>query len=169
MTEKKEYPLLIKSPGDVKACLARIMEGGPLGEYPSVAELSAMADFMRVALIEDGRSPQTMRWDKFYKRHGRGTIELLGQNFKPDDFAVLLNDKHRRYGTESLLRWGHIGVLSRIDQKWARCRNMTNGAISSADCGDETVLDTLTDIVGYCVVGLLIDDYHNKCLTYTKE
>jgi hypothetical protein len=68
-------------------------------------------------------------------------------------FKSLLVSKHKAYGPGCITKWGLLGIIIRIDSKLNRARNLINS--QTVDPGDEALGDTLTDIVGYCVLGIL--------------
>lgn len=91
---------------------------------------------------------------------GSGTCELLGWKKQPNpkeftDFYQLLVDKHKLYGAEPLVRWGSIGIMIRIDSKLHRYTNLILDHYPS-NPNDESIQDTLLDILGYCVLGYIM-------------
>lgn len=75
-------------------------------------------------------------------------------NDRREFFINLLLTKHRNYGTQSLNRWREVGIASRIDQKLARLDSLSSQ--KSIGTADETIEDTVFDILGYCVLGMYI-------------
>lgn len=79
-----------------------------------------------------------------------------GLNFTTkDDIAQLLELKGRRYGHNALLRWGLLGMLIRVDSKISRAINL-HANPHLAEGTDESLRDTLQDVMGYCVLAHLI-------------
>jgi hypothetical protein len=78
--------------------------------------------------------------------------------FDRQAFAAMLFEKHRLYGMRSITRWRHIGFWTRIDQKWARVAQLIEVIRQSGShpTTDESIVDTLWDVVGYCVLGVLL-------------
>lgn len=93
-------------------------------------------------------------WRTWYARMGRVAIALLGDSFHADELANMLVEKHRKYGPRPLRRWGDVGLAIRLDSKVSRYRTMTEQGIAD---DIETSGDTLTDIVGYAVLGIAMN------------
>jgi len=104
--------------------------------------------------VVNGHKISRGTWMLFFAQMCSMTVDVIGPSFNSSEFAKMLMGKHKRYGTLSLTRWLEIGVLSRIDQKLARMKNMVDE--STFDMSDETSKDTLVDIVGYCLLGAYI-------------
>lgn len=107
-------------------------------------------------------------WLWFFARVAAGAINIMGDHFKLEEFTKMLIGKHQKYGVSSLTRWREIGVASRIDQKLARAQNLIITAHRNPDTitnqdiqkmifnlgtRDETLYDTIADVLGYCVLG----------------
>lgn len=80
---------------------------------------------------------------------------ILGDRFRPEQFSIMLLEKHNRYGDKGLVKWGHAGMAMRIGSKVDRFINLTEHPELDTAL-DETRYDTLADIIGYCVLGLMI-------------
>lgn len=87
---------------------------------------------------------------------GSASLRLIEkiEPFNWNDFCTLLLEKHRRYGAHPLRVFGTIGVIIRIYSKFERYRNIKDDP--SAILTDEGPMDTLHDILGYCVLGYLL-------------
>lgn len=73
-----------------------------------------------------------------------------------------LISKQRDYGKNNIARFGTSGLLIRIHDKIARLRNLMeksqsdfNTAILINSVEDENIVDTLIDVIGYSVIGLM--------------
>lgn len=99
-------------------------------------------------------------WRNFFIGIGGFAKDILLNDyyFNPEEFANFLLQKHQMYGILPLEHWKQVGIVTKLDSKICRLINIFNNHIE--DCGDESVTDTLKDIIGYCVLG-----YH---LTYRK-
>jgi len=75
--------------------------------------------------------------------------------FSPKDFAELLHKKHRLYGAECLTAWGETGILIRLDSKLHRFVHILNNRVDTSST-DESLVDTLQDMLGYCILGVLM-------------
>lgn len=67
-----------------------------------------------------------------------------------DDQVALLARKQHDYGHENIQRFGKHGVRVRLWDKLARLANLQKRGPSKAK--NESVTDTLQDIVGYCAI-----------------
>lgn len=97
-------------------------------------------------------------WYDVFAGIGKKTLLLMakdGRCLDDDAFAQLLVDKSIRYGAKPIREWGPLGVVIRISSKWGRYETMTT-TTQNPDGLDESINDTLQDIVGYCVLGLLL-------------
>ena len=68
--------------------------------------------------------------------------------------AELLKRKNTDYGNsynESRSEFGAVAFLLRINDKFARLKTLTN---QEAQVNDESVQDTIADIIGYCTLEL---------------
>lgn len=70
--------------------------------------------------------------------------------------------KQRDYGKDNISRFGTSGLLIRVHDKLARLKNLMeksgnnfNKAIAMNSVSDESIIDTLIDIIGYSVIGLM--------------
>src|SRR5690606_34703217 len=85
---------------------------------------------------------------------GKSARTLLGDRFNEAEFIELLLSKHKRYGPFAITRWGIPGLIIRLDSKYQRAKNLfEQPTLDTAT--DESVFDTITDIVGYCVLGYI--------------
>ena len=86
---------------------------------------------------------------------GRFVYDLLStrDDFSMPSFVRMLLHKHKKYGAKPIREWGPLGVIIRISSKLNRYINM-HEAPGQAKPDDE---DTLADILGYCVLGLLLE------------
>lgn len=65
------------------------------------------------------------------------------------DQVDLLASKQHDYGHENVDRFGYQGVQVRLWDKVSRYENLTKRGLSGKN---ESVADTLKDIIGYCVI-----------------
>lgn len=79
---------------------------------------------------------------------GGCALSLMYGNFDRDKFVQLLLDKHKLYGAGPLTEWGPLGIMIRIHSKIGRYANVRGTTVAH-----ESALDTLVDILGYCVLG----------------
>ena len=106
-------------------------------------------------------------------------ISLLKDIYKGvnvEHIAELLIRKQKDYGPENISRFGIIGICIRLNDKVARLenlfmksgsddfKNILNGAALNS-VPNETVVDTIIDIAGYCAIALMfirIDPYTER-------
>jgi hypothetical protein len=78
--------------------------------------------------------------------------------------AKLLSYKQHDYGHGNILRFGLKGIVVRLTDKYERLANLQftkdflEDGGTTAPLVSETISDTLHDIIGYCVVGLMVLD-----------
>lgn len=71
--------------------------------------------------------------------------------FQINLLRTLLLTKHNDYGTENLDKHGLYGIIVRMDDKLARLNNLQK----SEAMVDESIEDTLMDIAGYAIQGII--------------
>ena len=72
------------------------------------------------------------------------------------DLGILLECKHRDYGTQNLIKFGELGILVRCTDKVERLHNLyKNGG---AALKSETSRDTWVDLAGYAIQAILMSD-----------
>jgi len=80
------------------------------------------------------------------------------------EMARLLSSKQHDYGHKNIDRFGLKGIVVRLNDKYERLANLEFTRQFLADGNtvapkvNETIHDTLVDIVGYCVIGLMVLD-----------
>lgn len=69
----------------------------------------------------------------------------------------LLNNKHEKYGNQPIIKSGLMGLVSKLDIKVERLRNLEAAGSKTPDDfrdeWEEDVMDTLIDIAGYGMLG----------------
>lgn len=115
--------------------------------------------------MDDYRTQYTQKlfdMEQWFLRFGRNAMDLFNQLQPGNDLdrslAPILLNKHQAYGAAPLLRWGITGVVIRLDSKLQRVVNLLKGDVYS----DESVADTLFDMVGYCVLGYYVAAHERK-------
>jgi hypothetical protein len=83
-------------------------------------------------------------------------IKATDSEFDDQSFCALLLGKHKKYGAHPLRVWGELGVIIRIHSKFERYQNIKDDPSQSVV--DEGAIDTLRDILGYCVLGFLMSE-----------
>jgi len=100
---------------------------------------------------------QEITWKTWFLRTGAIVLSLIEKwtKFEEMIFANFLLVKHFRYGADPLLRWEELGILIRMDSKLARLINITKD--TSLEVEDEPPEKTAEDILGYCILGYLLN------------
>lgn len=70
-----------------------------------------------------------------------------------DEMVSLLGRKQNDYGHGNIEKFGQFGILVRLSDKVERLKNLKKKQAQA-----EPYEDALVDIVGYCVVALMLDD-----------
>lgn len=100
---------------------------------------------------------QKIPWGTWFLRTGAIILSLIEEWTKFDEmvFANFLLVKHFRYKADPLLRWEELGILIRMDSKLARLINLTEDTSLATE--DEPPEKTAEDILGYCILGYLLN------------
>jgi hypothetical protein len=79
-----------------------------------------------------------------------------------EDMVELLATKRLAYGTDNLTRFGSMGILIRMSDKFDRLLHRYRDGLDSVGGMDaDTVEDTWMDLVGYALLGL---DQHRRSI-----
>lgn len=93
----------------------------------------------------------------------------MTQQEKPSSFYLILNDiaelltiKNKKYGNsydKTRSEWGEIAFALRLEDKFNRVKTL----IKNKDAGtsDESLEDTIKDIIGYCTLELRYRQEHS--------
>lgn len=159
--------LLIEEPQDVlnilelikkEAYHRRKREVGIKAEEWAMDLLSTRSDIIRIDIL--GGSPQdiaSINWRTWFLRTGAIILSLIEEwtKFEELAFAKFLLGKHLRYKAGPLFRWKELGILIRLDSKLARLINITEDKGLGTE--DEPAEKTAEDILGYCILGYLLN------------
>lgn len=63
-----------------------------------------------------------------------------------DEIGAMMEGRHAKYGPGNIAEFGDLGILVRMGDKFARLKS------GFQDFSDETVHDTLDDIIGYALI-----------------
>lgn len=80
---------------------------------------------------------------------------ILREGWDSGYMVSTLVKKQLDYGHGNINKFGTIGILVRLSDKIQRFKNLTSG---NRNPQVESIEDTLLDIVGYCIIGLMYDD-----------
>jgi hypothetical protein len=84
--------------------------------------------------------------------HAIAISEQRGIVFTPNSVTETLIRKQRDYGHENIRRFGRTGLIIRCHDKIARLENLCG---SDFEPNNESIDDTLLDIVGYSAIGIM--------------
>lgn len=70
-----------------------------------------------------------------------------------EEIEELLKMKNRNYGDKNIEKIGKSGILIRLEEKLERLKYMIQNNIEDK----ETVEDTWKDIIGYAVIGIMLE------------
>jgi hypothetical protein len=76
-----------------------------------------------------------------------------GVEWTGPDMIALLSGKQHDYGHANIMEFGQQGVLVRLWDKIARYENLMRRGV---DPENETLVDTLLDMIGYCIIYLML-------------
>jgi len=83
--------------------------------------------------------------------------------FLQTEIYNLLVNKQFNYGPKNIIEFGILGIIVRMYDKVARLVNLITkadslkNALNVSTIKDESIIDTLFDIVGYCTMALMIE------------
>lgn len=92
---------------------------------------------------------------------------MLNRKFLEEEMQKLIDTlirKNTDYGNsfdKGMEKWGGLNFLIRLDDKYGRLESIFDSKQILVE--DETVLDTINDIIGYCLL------YKHYCMTKEKE
>lgn len=70
-----------------------------------------------------------------------------------DELKMLLKKKNQMYGDNNVIKMGKLGVLTRIEEKVERLRNMIEKNLDD----DESREDSWKDIAGFGIIGAMLE------------
>lgn len=102
-------------------------------------------------------------WD-YLGAESLASLKMMSVDLTEKQMLDVLVSKQKDYGPNNIARFGSAGILIRIHDKLARYSNLFaksddnfNTAVMINSVQDETIVDTLIDIIGYSVVALMWD------------
>ena len=119
----------------------------------SPEKLQRIIHVARVCLFDQDDVPVSLLWTEM----GIEAIQELRMRNAWDSgkMCKLLASKQHDYGHGNITAFGLKGVLVRLSDKVERLINLKS---KKSKAQNESLLDTLRDIVGYCVIALMIND-----------
>jgi predicted DNA-binding protein (UPF0251 family) len=116
-------------------------------------KLQRLIQSARVCLFDQDDIPVSLLWTEM----GIEAIQELRMHNAWDSgkMCTLLASKQHDYGHGNITAFGLKGVLVRLSDKVERLINLKSKKFKAQN---ESLLDTLRDIVGYCVIALMLND-----------
>jgi hypothetical protein len=105
---------------------------------------------------EDTRAETQIRWTML----GATAINMSAvrkEILRKGYVLPILIRKQRDYGHENIRRFGRKGLIVRIHDKVARLENLLDNGNKPSN---ESIKDTLLDIVGYSAIGIMWEEDH---------
>jgi hypothetical protein len=165
ITDDSQVAHLIK---EVRPYLEEIFLGNPKQPVP-VKVLSDRIEMVKNIVNRETQRRFLLDYDENFKMIGSCALTELEREHKFDleAFTRLLRSKHDLYTDKPLRRWGPVGITIRIDSKVSRYKEvkqklekirLNNLAVTVDERKQfgETSEDTITDILGYAILGLLL-------------
>ena len=116
-------------------------------------KLDSLCNSGRICLFETNETPVSLLWTEIAIQ---AIQELrLKNEWDSSEMSTLLARKQHDYGHKNITKFGMQGVLVRLSDKIERLINLKT---HKSEAKNESLLDTLRDIVGYCVVALMLND-----------
>lgn len=151
-----------------------------------ISQLSTPQDllrFMKLRLDNDIWSMEGTYFDKektpqfssqlwyFMASHALNILDSIGVSLNKDFVTDLLIRKHIDYGPENINKFGQIGIIVRMYDKVSRLENILlktdnnfNKAVNVNTVKDESIIDTLIDIIGYAAIAVMYISYDDEGL-----
>ena len=119
----------------------------------NIDKLQKLVSSARVCLFENNDTPVSLLWTEIAME---AIQELrLKKEWDSGQMSTLLASKQYDYGHGNITAFGLQGVLVRLSDKVERLINLKS---KTGTAKNESLLDTLRDIVGYCVIALMLND-----------
>ena len=116
-----------------------------------IEKLQRLITSGRICLFEQDELPVSLLWTEIAIQ---AVQDLRRTNdWDSGEMATLLASKQHDYGHGNITAFGMKGVLVRLSDKIERYINL-----KSKKAQNESKTDTLRDIVGYCVIALMLND-----------
>ena len=117
------------------------------------AKLTRLCESAKRCLFDSDDLPVSLLWTEI----GVEAIQelRLRNSWDSGEMCNLLISKQHDYGHRNITAFGLKGVLVRLSDKIERLNNLKN---KKSKAKNESLLDTLRDIVGYCVIALMLND-----------
>jgi hypothetical protein len=118
-----------------------------------VAKLQRLVTSGRICLFDQDELPVSLLWTEIAIQAVQDL--RLRDQWDSGQMCTLLVSKQHDYGHGNIQAFGMKGVLVRLSDKVERLINLKS---KKSKAQNESVIDTLRDIVGYCVIALMLND-----------
>ena len=119
----------------------------------NIDKLQKLISSARICLFENNDTPVSLLWTEIAME---AIQELrLRKEWDSGQMSTLLASKQHDYGHGNITAFGLQGVLVRLSDKVERLINLKS---KTSTAKNESLMDTLRDIVGYCVIALMLND-----------
>lgn len=119
----------------------------------NIPKLFRLCQSAKICLFDNDDMPVSLLWTEI-------AIEAIEElrmrkSWDSGEMCALLISKQHDYGHGNITSFGLQGVLVRLSDKIERLNNLKS---KKSKAKNESVLDTLRDVVGYCVIALMLND-----------
>ena len=121
----------------------------------TVEELREFYDAALERFLEPELEPSitAAMWGEFGARCRASAVTVASESLLWQTVIDTVITKQRDYGKENILRFGQYGLAVRVHDKLARLEHLL---ASGATPNHESIGDTVLDLVGYSVIGILL-------------
>ena len=119
------------------------------------ADIPSLRTWIRALVVGEQSASPMINTEKIFETMAVSAINELKsiESWDLETVFQTLCSKQYDYGHENINKFGTYGVIVRLSDKVERYANLKN-----KHAKNESVFDTLLDIVGYCVVALMLID-----------
>jgi hypothetical protein len=118
-----------------------------------VTKLQRLITSGRVCLFDQDELPVSLLWTEIAIQAVQDL--RMREQWDSGEMCSLLVSNQHDYGHGNITSFGMKGVLVRLSDKVERLINLKS---KKSKAQNESVVDTLRDIVGYCVIALMLND-----------
>jgi predicted DNA-binding protein YlxM (UPF0122 family) len=123
------------------------------GQRPSsIAYMEDTIEYMRQSVLAD-QEPRSDAFLLLAKRTSALLREL--EEWDTGEMLSMVVGKQRDYGHGNINSFGLVGIVVRLSDKIERYKNLM---LKNREPSHESLVDTLQDIVGYCLIALMFLD-----------
>lgn len=147
--------VLIESEEDVKRTVSHLGSNlSKLFSVPTFRMLQEEIEDIQRTLKDSPALLKVVIWEKLFTWFGLWALQELGLDLNVSAFAHLLKAKHDSYGPKPINNWGPLGIVIRVSSKLGRYERLRDNPGFLGRVRDESLQDTVADVLGYAVLGL---------------